>query len=62
MSTAIHRLVEAARAGGDPTVIARMGSGWAVFGRQQFLRGYAYAFIETLSPALTRQVIEKAMA
>lgn len=41
MPTAIHRLVETARGGDDPTVIARLRSGWAVFGRQQFLRGYA---------------------
>ena len=30
--------------------------------RKQFLRGYAYAFIETLSPRLTRQAVEEAMA
>ncbi len=41
MATAIHRLVESARRGDDPTVIARLPSGWAVFGRAQFLRGYA---------------------
>ncbi len=52
MSTAIHRLVEAARAGGDPTVIARMGSGWAVFGRQQFLRGYALLLPDPVVPDL----------
>jgi len=39
MSTAIHKLVEAARAG-DPSVIARMPSGWAVVGQRQVLRGY----------------------
>ncbi len=39
MSTAIHRLVAAARAG-DPSVIARMPSGWAVMGQKQVLRGY----------------------
>jgi diadenosine tetraphosphate (Ap4A) HIT family hydrolase len=40
MSTAIHRFVAAARAG-DPTVIARLPSGWAVMGQKQVLRGYA---------------------
>jgi diadenosine tetraphosphate (Ap4A) HIT family hydrolase len=37
--TAIHRFVEAARAG-DPSVIARLPSGWAVMGQRQVLRGY----------------------
>jgi diadenosine tetraphosphate (Ap4A) HIT family hydrolase len=41
MSTAIHRRVATLRAGADPTLIARLPSGWAVFGEQQFLRGYA---------------------
>ncbi|MFZ9709375.1 MAG: HIT family protein [Steroidobacteraceae bacterium] len=41
MQTAIHRRVEALRAGADPTVIARLASGWAVFGERQFLPGYA---------------------
>jgi len=39
--TAIHRRVAGLRAGTDPTCIARLPSGWAVFGEQQFLRGYA---------------------
>lgn len=39
-ATAIHRRVAALRAGADPTLIARLPSGWAVFGEQQFLRGY----------------------
>jgi len=39
--TAIHRRVEALREGRDPTRIAKMPSGWAVFGERQFLRGYA---------------------
>lgn len=41
LTTAIHRRVAGLRAGTDPTCIARLGSGWAVFGEQQFLRGYA---------------------
>jgi diadenosine tetraphosphate (Ap4A) HIT family hydrolase len=40
MSTAIHRCVELARAG-DPTLIARLPSGWAVMGQSQVLRGYS---------------------
>ena len=41
MSTAIHRRVAALQAGADDTSIARLSSGWAVLGEQQFLRGYA---------------------
>lgn len=39
--TAIHRRVQRLRDGVDPTLIARLPSGWAVFGERQFLRGYA---------------------
>ena len=39
--TAIHRRVVRLQAGEDPTFIARLTSGWAVLGEQQFLRGYA---------------------
>jgi diadenosine tetraphosphate (Ap4A) HIT family hydrolase len=38
--TAIHRMVEACRAGTHPSLIARMSSGWAVLGEQQVLAGY----------------------
>lgn len=38
--TAIHRRVDGLRAGNDPTFIARLESGWAVLGEQQFLKGY----------------------
>jgi diadenosine tetraphosphate (Ap4A) HIT family hydrolase len=37
--TAIHALVAAARRG-DPRVIARLASGWAMFGERQFVHGY----------------------
>lgn len=40
MPTAIHRRVRSAREGSDPTVIARLASGWAVMGDPQVLRGY----------------------
>jgi diadenosine tetraphosphate (Ap4A) HIT family hydrolase len=52
MPTAIHRLVESARRGDDPTVIARLPSGWAVFGRQQFIRGYALLLPDPVVPDL----------
>jgi diadenosine tetraphosphate (Ap4A) HIT family hydrolase len=38
--TLIHERVELARAGDNPTVVGRMGSGWAVLADHQFLRGY----------------------
>jgi diadenosine tetraphosphate (Ap4A) HIT family hydrolase len=40
MSTAIHRQVEAARAGTLNRVVARLPSGWAVLGDPQILPGY----------------------
>ncbi len=40
LDTAIHRRVQRLRRGEDPTLVARMPSGWAVLGEQQFLRGY----------------------
>lgn len=49
--TAIHRWVGAARAG-DPTVVARMPSGWAVMGRQQVLRGYCLLLPDPVVPDL----------
>jgi diadenosine tetraphosphate (Ap4A) HIT family hydrolase len=38
--TQIHRWVEAARAGANPAVIARVRSGWALVGEQQVVAGY----------------------
>jgi diadenosine tetraphosphate (Ap4A) HIT family hydrolase len=39
--TAIHRRVARLQLGSEPTCIARLPSGWAVLGEQQFLRGYS---------------------
>src|SRR5947207_10923186 len=50
--TAIHRLVAAAREGREPRVIARLYSGWAVFGERQFLRGYALLLPDPVVPSL----------
>ena len=50
--TAIHRRVAALRRGEDPTLIARMASGWAVFGESQFLRGYALLLPDPVVPHL----------
>lgn len=41
MTTAIHRRVEALRAGRERTLVARMASGWAVMGDPQLLPGYS---------------------
>jgi len=52
VSTAIHRRVEACRAGGDPTVVARLASGWAVMGDPQVLRGYCLLLPDPVVPQL----------
>jgi diadenosine tetraphosphate (Ap4A) HIT family hydrolase len=41
MPTLIHRRVEAAQAGTNPTVICQVPSGWIVLGDTQCLRGYS---------------------
>jgi len=50
--TAIHAQVSAAREGRDPKVIARLFSGWAVFGERQFVRGYALLLPDPVVPNL----------
>ena len=50
--TAIHAQVVAAREGRDPRVIARLFSGWAVFGERQFLRGYVLLLPDPVVPTL----------
>lgn len=50
--TAIHRRIEALREGRDPTLIAKLESGWAVFGERQFLRGYALLLPDPVVPTL----------
>lgn len=52
VDTAIHRRVAALRAQTDPTCIARLSSGWAVFGEQQFLRGYCLLLPDPVVPHL----------
>ncbi len=65
--TAIHRRVARLRDGLDPTLIARMPSGWAVLGEQQFLRGYSLllpdpvaAHFNALTPAVRAAVMTDA--
>ena len=50
--TAIHAQVIAAREGREPRVIARLFSGWAVFGERQFVRGYALLLPDPVVPNL----------
>jgi diadenosine tetraphosphate (Ap4A) HIT family hydrolase len=50
--TAIHRQVNAARLGAEPRVIARLFSGWALFGERQFVRGYALLLPDPVVPNL----------
>jgi len=50
--TAIHRRVLALQQGRDPAFIARLDSGWAVFGERQFLRGYAMLLPDPVVPTL----------
>ena len=50
--TAIHAQVSAARAGTNPRVVARLSSGWAVFGERQFVRGYALLLPDPVVPNL----------
>ena len=52
MSTAIHRRVAACRAGADPTLVARLPSGWAVMGDPQVLPGYCLLLPDPVVPHL----------
>ncbi|MGB5103880.1 MAG: hypothetical protein WBO04_11265 [Steroidobacteraceae bacterium] len=52
MSTAIHRRVAACRAGADPTMIARLATGWAVMGDPQVLGGYCLLLPDPVAPHL----------
>ena len=50
--TAIHRRVAACRIGADPTLIARLRSGWAVLGDPQVLPGYCLLLPDPVVPHL----------
>jgi len=52
VTTAIHRRVDALRAGTDPTFVARLSSGWAVLGDRQVLPGYCLLLPDPVVPAL----------
>jgi diadenosine tetraphosphate (Ap4A) HIT family hydrolase len=52
MTTAIHRIVAACRAGTEPAAVARMASGWAVLGQRQVLNGYCLLLPDPVVPHL----------
>jgi diadenosine tetraphosphate (Ap4A) HIT family hydrolase len=58
-ATAIHRRVNDARAGCDPTVLGRCASGWAVFGHQQFVQGYLLLLPDPVVPDLNALTQER---
>jgi diadenosine tetraphosphate (Ap4A) HIT family hydrolase len=60
--TAIHAQVMAAREGRDPRVIARLFSGWAVFGERQFVRGYCVLLPDPVVPNLNTLGAHERMA
>ena len=62
MATAIHRRVTACRAGADPTLVARMPSGWAVMGDPQVLRGYCLLLPDPVVPHLNEMPPEAQLA
>ena len=59
IETAIHRRVNDARAGRDPTVLGRCASGWAVFGHQQFVHGYLLLLPDPVVPDLNALTPER---
>jgi len=50
--TAIHRRVERLRRGEDPTLVARLPSGWAVLGEVQVREGYCLLLPDPVVPHL----------
>ncbi len=52
VQTAVHQQVAAARDGKDPRVVARLFSGWVVFGERQFVRGYVLLLPDPVVPTL----------
>jgi diadenosine tetraphosphate (Ap4A) HIT family hydrolase len=50
--TAIHHQVLAAREGKEPRVVAKLSSGWVVFGERQFVRGYVLLLPDPVVPTL----------
>ena len=59
LPTAIHRRVADARAGRDNTLLGRCASGWAVFGRRQFVSGYLLLLPDPVVPDLNALTPER---
>jgi diadenosine tetraphosphate (Ap4A) HIT family hydrolase len=50
--SAIHERVAACRAGADPTLVARLESGWVVMGDRQVIAGYCLLLPDPVVPDL----------
>ena len=50
--TAIHRIIEACRAGTEPALVARTASGWVVMAQRQVLAGYCLLLPDPVVPHL----------
>jgi diadenosine tetraphosphate (Ap4A) HIT family hydrolase len=50
--TIIHAQVASARDGREPRVVARLYSGWVLFGERQFVRGYSLLLPDPVVPTL----------
>jgi len=50
--TAIHRQLNAAREGREPRVVARLFSGWVLFGERQFVQGYVLLLPDPVVPSI----------
>lgn len=59
LPTSIHRRVNDARAGRDSSVLGRCASGWAVFGQQQFVKGYLLLLPDPVVPDLNALTPER---
>lgn len=50
--TAIHALVQRCRAGEQPSLVARLSSGWLILGERQVLEGYCLLLPDPVVPHL----------
>jgi len=57
--TIIHERVDLARRGANPTVIARVRSGWVVLGDDQRLAGYSLLLADPIRDALNDLSVEE---